>query len=343
MRAVAALRLRPCLWIAAGLPLLLLGCGCAPHKTREVVLYTSVDRPFAVPVVERFERETGIKVRLLTDLEAAKTAGLVNRLIGEKRRPQCDVFWNSEIGRTLMLKEKGVLAPYSSPAASDIPAALRDPDGYWVGFAARCRVIIYNKEMVMAEAAPRHVEDLTDPKWKGKSAIADPQFGTTATHVAALFALWGKDRAEAFFKGLADNRAMVVAGNAVVRDMVADGRAAVGLTDTDDAYGAIEDGKPVGVIFPDQDGQGALVIPNTVSLIGGCPHPEAGRRLVDFLLSREVEEMLALSRSRQMPVRAGLQWPKGIPTNLRLWRPDCREVARHLQEAQRLAREILVR
>ncbi|MBI1927603.1 hypothetical protein HYR99_25595 [Candidatus Poribacteria bacterium] len=74
-----------------------------------------------------------MRVKALYDLEATKTTGLVNRLITEKDNPQADVFWNSEVGRTLALKQKGVLRSYRSPNADNIPDRFKDPEGYWSG------------------------------------------------------------------------------------------------------------------------------------------------------------------------------------------------------------------
>ena len=119
--------------------------GCAKRPARqEVIVYTSLDKVFSQPIFEAFEKETGIKVKAVYDSEATKTTGLVNRLIAEKNNPKADIFWNSETGRTVVLMKKGVLAQYVSPCASDIPAGFKDPEGYWTGFAARCRILIYN-------------------------------------------------------------------------------------------------------------------------------------------------------------------------------------------------------
>ena len=73
---------------------------CNPNKAEQVVVYTSLDQIFSEPVLREFEKETGIKVRAVYDVEATKTTGLVNRLIAEKNNPQADVFWNSEVGRS---------------------------------------------------------------------------------------------------------------------------------------------------------------------------------------------------------------------------------------------------
>jgi len=290
---------------------LVVACGA---RGSEVVVYVSLDQPFSEPILKTFERETGIKVSVVYDVEAAKTTGLVNRLIAESSRPKADVFWNNEFAQTILLQQRGLLEPYDSPSAGDIPAGVRDPEGNWTGFAARSRVIIVNTDLVEEKDYPRSIFDLLDPAWRGEIGIANPLFGTTATHAAALFAFLGEADAKAYFQGLLTNEVRVVDGNSVVRDMVVSGELKVGLTDTDDAFVAIEKGDPVTMIFPDQDGIGTFSIPNTVMLVAGAPNPREARRLIDYLLSSEVEEALAHASSRQMPVRSGVSTPGDMPS-----------------------------
>jgi len=281
---------------------------------KEVVVYTALDQIFSEPILDRFEEETGIRVLAVYDTEAAKTVGLVNRLLAEKARPRCDVFWNNEILRTLLLKREGVTQPYVSPAAADIPAMFKDTENHWTGIAARARVIIYNKNLVDAADAPKRFQDLADPKWKGGCAMAKPLFGTTATEAAVLWWLWGSERAQAHFNSLRDNEVVQMPGNATVRDQVAQGEMAWGFTDSDDANGAFLDSRPTDVTFPllespDGKNRGILLIPNSLALIKGAPHPEAGKKLIDYLLSASIEETLAKSRSAQLPVRPDLAPP----------------------------------
>jgi len=267
--------------------------GCSVPRSPEVVVYTSVDQPHSEPVLEAFEQRSGVRVRAIYDIEATKTTGLISRLVAERDRPQADVFWSSEIAQTLRLKEQGVLAPYASSAAEDIPAAYRDPDAYWTGFGLRARILIVNTNRLDSTDYPDSIFDLLDPKWQpGEVGFANPLFGTTATHAAALYAVLGAQAAYSYFHALHDQGARVVDGNSVVRDMVASGDLTVGLTDTDDAAVAVREGKPVKIIFPDQDGLGTLFIPNTVALVAGGPNPEQGRTLIDFLLGEEVETVL---------------------------------------------------
>src|SRR5215204_3481688 len=283
------------------------------NAERAVTIYVSTDRVFSEPILREYEKRTGVRVNTVYDTEETKSTGLANRLLAEQARPQADVFWSNEPVRTLVLKSRGVLAPYRSPNAEGIPAPLVDPTGYWTGFSARIRVIAYNTKSVRPGEAPRSIFDLADPKWKGQVAIADPRFGSTSFHVAALYAAAGDVKMDEFFRRLKANGVRIVDGNSVVRDLVARGEVKTGLTDTDDVNVAIENGQPVGMVLPDREGLGVPVMPNMVSLIAGSPHPEEARKLIDYLLSADVERQLAQSAAVQIPLHAGVPGPKHLP------------------------------
>ena len=213
------------------------------------------------------------------------------------------MFWNNEILNTLRLKERGLLEAYRSPAAASYPEIFRDPAGEWHGFAGRARILIVNTQAVPKSRRPTSIYDLADPAWKGKTAIAKPLFGTTATHAACLFAALGEREAKEFFLRLKANGVRIESGNKQVAQSVAKGAAAFGLTDTDDALAMIDRGEPVEIVYPDQaEGQlGVLFIPNTLAIIKGCPHPREARRLVDALLQPAVETRLRSAQAARFP------------------------------------------
>jgi iron(III) transport system substrate-binding protein len=278
--------------------------GCSLESSDEVVVYSSLDREFSEPILERFTQESGIRTLPKYDLESAKTVGLTSAIIAEAGRPRCDLFWNNEILNTLRLKEQGLLEVYHSPQAQAYPEAFRDPDGRWHGFAARARILIVNRDAVPADQRPKSIVDLLDPKWQGKIGIAKPLFGTTATHAACLFATLGDDNAKDFFARLKANGVKIMSGNKQVALAASTGEIAFGLTDTDDALGEIDKARPVEIVYPDRgaDELGTLFIPNTLGIVKGCRHPESARKLVDFLLSPGAEQALALSPSGQIPL-----------------------------------------
>jgi iron(III) transport system substrate-binding protein len=278
--------------------------GCADSSGPEVVAYVAVDQNLAEPILKKFEAQSGISVRAVYDAEAAKTSGLVARLLAESSRPRCDVFWNNEQSQTLLLASRGALAGYRPPAAGPLRAA----DDTWTAVAARARVIVYNTRCLSREQAPQTLEELTGPQWRGRVAIASPQFGTTRTHVAALFAVWGPDRAQRWLGALLANEVRIVDGNAMVKNLVARGAPDspgvwLGLTDTDDVVAGQADGQPLAMVYPDQAGMGTLVVPTTIGLIRGGPHPEAARSLIDFLAGPEAERELIEGRGAFFALR----------------------------------------
>lgn len=293
-------------WLVASVVGCVLFTGCWTSSPDEVVVYSALDREFSEPILEDFAKQTGIRVISKFDVESTKTVGLTQAIIGEANRPRCDVFWNNEILNTLRLQERGLLDVYRSPEAESYPELFRSPEGTWHGFAGRARVLVVNTKLVAQGERPTSIEDLADPKWKGKVGLAKPLFGTTATHAACLFAAWGDEKAKDFFRRLKANDVQILGGNKQVALAAASGQILFGLTDTDDAIIEIESGRPVTIVYPDRGTEdlGTLFIPNTLGIIKGCPHPEAARKLVDFLLSPEVEEKLALCPSAQIPLNS---------------------------------------
>lgn len=274
----------------AALALSLLAVTACKDTAPSVTIYTSVDRSFSEPILLAFEARTGIRVDALYDVEAAKTTGLVNKLLAEAGRPRADVFWNGELVQTQRLAAQGLLAPYVPKGADE-----QGPDALWTAFGGRARVMIINTDR-MARARPTGLADFLSRQWQaGDLAVAHPLFGTSATQAAALYALWGPDVAGRYYRDLQAAGVQIVDGNSVVRDMAVRGDILFGLTDTDDACAAYAKGAPVAVIFPDQgpNGIGTLVIPNTVALVAGAPHADTGKALIDYLLQAQVAQDLA--------------------------------------------------
>ncbi len=326
--------------LACCLPLLTVA-SCADADA--VVLYCSLDQVHSEELIREFERETGIRVRAEFDTEANKTVGLVERLRQERARPRCDVFWNNEIAHTVRLAEEGLLASYDSPSAADIPAVFRDPQNRWTGFAARARVLIVNTDLVQPGEVTGY-RDLLDPKWIGKSAVARPLTGTTLTHAAALYEVLGEDGARAFWNEVKDAGVSLAQSNGQTMRLVSEGELAWAFTDTDDFNVALDKGAPVDVVYPDQDGLGTMVIPNTVCVLKDAPHPELARKLVDWILSKDVEAKLAASRSAQIPVRGDVPHPDNVRTaaDFKVMDVDFVAVGRAMEERQAELKEMFL-
>jgi iron(III) transport system substrate-binding protein len=305
-----------------------------------VVVYVSHDQVFSEQILKDFEHATGIKVLAVYDTEETKSAGVMNRLIAEKANPQADVYWANEPIRAEALRQQGVSAPYRSPSAEGIAEQFRDPAGYWTGFSARARMLIMQQGL---KNKPTSVQAYTDSHFKGKAVMANPLFGTTTAHMAALFTAWGDDRAKAFLDTVRKNGVQISSSNGESADQVAAGAFQFALVDSDDVHSRRQQGRAVEGVYPDQeaDGLGCFIVPNAVLLIKGGPHTEAGKKLIDYLLSRETEKKLAYSDAAQIPLHAGVETPSDVPRleTLKVMKVDYAAVAARMQAIQPLLRD----
>jgi iron(III) transport system substrate-binding protein len=311
-----------------------------------VIVYSAQDQPFAEAIFADFTKKTGLEVAAKYDTEATKSVSLASELSLDAKRPRCDVHWNNEILTTIRLQREGIYEPYSSPSAEPYPAWAKAPDHTWTAFAARARIIIVNTKKVPEAERPKSLFDLADPKWKGQVAMAKPLFGTTGTQAAALFEVLGSDAASDYYRKLKANDVRIVAGNKHVAEGVGRGDFALGVTDTDDAFEEFEAGHDVAIVFPDRDSSaanarfGTLFIPNTVAVVKRCPNPDGARKLVDYLLSAEVEKRLAESASHQLPLNPQVKakLPPGMltPAEVKPMAVDWDKAADRWPESQKL-------
>lgn len=325
--------------VFAGIMSLALIAGCRQKISNQVVVYVSEDQVFSEPILRDFEAETGIRVRAVYDTEETKSTGVMNRLIAEKGNPQADVYWANEPIRAIVLKHRRISAPYFSPNAEGIPANFKDPQGYWTGFSARARVLVVGQEKEMPSSVLAYVDEI----WKNKGVVANPLFGTTTSWVAALFTVWGDDKAKDFMERMKENGTKISTSNGESTMLVANNEFVFSLVDSDDATNAMRNGKPVRQIIPDQEegGLGCLVLPNVTVLIKGGPNLKNGKRLIDYLLSPETERKLAFADCAQIPLHEGVETPDDVIKikELKVMKVDFEAVAEKLQEIQPYLKE----
>ncbi len=312
----------------------LLLTGCISKQENEVVILSALDREFSESILDDVSAELNIPLRKKFDIESNKTVGLTNEIILNSKRPRADIFWNNEILHTIRLERMGLLESYESPEAHRFTESFRSGTHHWFGFAARCRVLIVNTDLMPEPVQrPASVADLADPKYSRQCTLARPLFGTSATHAAVLFDQMGAEQAKVFYSRLADN-CIIQGGNKQVAEKVAAGQFLFGLTDTDDAMVEIEKGRPVTIVFPDQSAHargdfersldGALLIPNTVCLIKNSPNPTAARLVLDRLLRADIERRLAAGGSAQIPLANDVRQTSRLPgsDNLKIMKVD---------------------
>jgi ABC-type Fe3+ transport system substrate-binding protein len=201
-----------------------------------------------------------------------------------------------------------LFAPYESPAAKDVRPTFRDPHHRWAGNGLRARVLVLpGGKLSVSWRIPSGLDDLLHPSLKNKIVMGRPALGTIGGHVAAIYATRGHAGGDAFFKGLRDNGVTLVGGNGPVPQQIAAGNFHVGLTDNDDVAATnATGGVRVQAVLPDQaeSRPGTLAIPTTVALGVRAKDNPAAKRLVDHLLSVEVEQTLIGAKFAGWSVRA---------------------------------------
>jgi iron(III) transport system substrate-binding protein len=236
----------------------------ARKKRMEAVVYCAQDQVFAEPLFKEFTDQTGIRVLPSFDSEAIKTVGMANRLLAERTRPRCDLFWSNEELRTRQLAEHDIF---------------RRTNG-WVAAGYRSRRVVINTNLVSSADAPRSLSELTNAAWRGRVVLAYPLFGTTSAHFLALRQQWGDAAWQAWCRALVANKAILVDGNSVAVKFVGRGQAAVGLTDSDDIAAGQREGFPIAALPLTGE---MLLIPNTIAVIRAAPHRESAQTLFEHL------------------------------------------------------------
>ncbi len=242
-----------------------------------------MDEVYAKPLIQDLEKQTGLKIDALFDVESAKTAGLANKIRAEKARPRADVFWSSALLQTLLLNREGLLQPYASPSASDIPVSFKAKDGAWTGVGVRAHVLVTTSAGAVNRLSfvPLTIEN--------RFGFSNPQFGTASDWMAAWTAREGQKWTLGWLKNIAFEKPRILPGNGDVARLVANGDLSYGWTDSDDFLAQKRDKKPIFLVKTLADN---VLVPGSAAMINGAPHPENARKLLDALVSAQNEAAL---------------------------------------------------
>jgi len=286
-------------------------------EKRIVVVYLKTDKRLSQSILKDFEKEYNLKVHAVYDSDITHKKGIVGQLISQRGNPHADVFWCDEPKYALKLKDRGVSANYISLNSVGIPPEFKDPQGYWTGFSAKAKVILVNKKV---PAKPKSITALTEPVWRQRCAIPDPALPSSQLQFTALFDFFGEERFQFFLSGMKNNRVTILPDEQLCADKVASGEFDFTIVDNDIGISSILQGKPVQMVYPDQKNSqiGCLLIPQVAVLIKNAPHTENGKKLIDYLLSRETEQKLAFSDFALIPLHEGVPAPNYIPAIERL-------------------------
>lgn len=274
----------------------------------EIVVYSGRNENFVLPLIEQFERETGIRVRLLS----GNATGLAHRIVEESHAPRADVFLANDAGIMEYVRRQGVLAPIASPLLDNVPSDFRAADASWTGLSGRARVLMYNLDMIGEAEMPQSILDLADPKYRGQFAITRSGNASMVSHIAAIRYVFGDEATTAFLKGVLANQPAITRGHSDIRRMVGSGEVAFGLVNDYYYHQQLHEPRDnrVGAIYPDQEAgrMGVFVNVAGVALLGGAPNSAHAQAFIDFLLAPEQQRQFA-AISREVPILEDLAAP----------------------------------
>lgn len=236
----------------------------------------------------------------------------LQRVAAEAENPQCDVVW----GPTTDSLEayKSYFQPYTYSDAANTFTNLNDPEGLWTAESQQPSVLMYNKELVSEEDVPKTWEDLLDPKWEGKIASANPGSSSSAYTILCTAVMSTSDgdyeKGWEYVNKLA-SQIIISGGSSSVYKGVADGEYPLGLTLEQLAYVYVSaNPDKVGMVYPENGSSNA---PDGFAMIKNCPEPENAKIFMDFLLSKECQQIMSDQFGRRT-VRKDVAQPSGLPT-----------------------------
>lgn len=248
-----------------------------------VSVYTSLAPTEATPLVEAFEKKTGVKVQMWRGL----SDGVVQRVLAEARgkRHAVDVIETNGPEMESLAREQ-LLAEFHSPHLADIAPAIVPKHGLWIPDRLNFFVVAYNPRKVKAEDLPKTYEGFLDPKWKGRIALE----ATDAEWMGGVVKTWGEARGMAFMRKLAEMKPDMRKGHVLLVQLIASGEVDVGLT----AYQAnAESAKKRGAPVEWAAVEPVIARPQGIGVARNAPHPHAALLFADFMLSPEAQAMLA--------------------------------------------------
>lgn len=266
-------------------------------KEGTVTLYTSMQLVDSRPLTEAFEKKHGIKVNLWR----ASGEKVAERVLTESRggRFDVDVIETDGAQVEILYREKQ-LAPLKVPSMADVPQEILQPHGYYAPTRLTLYVMSYNTNLVKPDEVPKSYADLLSPRWSGKLALETDDVPWFASVVKSM----GETNGLAYYRKLAAQKPSMRKGHTLMAEMVAAGEIEVAI---DTHVQGIARLKQKGAPIEWKPLQPAFGQPSSVAVAARAPHPEAGRLLADFILSREGQEIIK-SRNR-VPVSRAVDSP----------------------------------
>ena len=282
---------------------------CSDDDGESVTIYSGRTENLIGPILERFEEETGIDVKVRYD----DSANLALLIAEEGDGTPADVFLSQSPGAVGFLEQQGRLATLPQDVLDLVPADARAEEGHWVGFSGRKRVLVYNTDALSEDELPSSVMELTDPKWRGRIGMA-PSNGSFQDFVTAMRMKIGDDATRAWLKGMVDNDVVPYPNNNAIVAAVGRGEIDAGLVNHYYNYRFLDEN-------PDHPGAnhelavddiGSLLIVTAASLVEGSDNRENALELIRWLLGEEAQRYFS-EQTFEYPLAAGVEPADVLP------------------------------
>ncbi|MBA4538699.1 extracellular solute-binding protein [Bacillus aquiflavi] len=276
-----------------------------PKKSGELVVYSSRKEKFVQPLLDKFEQETGIKVKAL---HADDT--VINRIKEEGKRPQADILISNDIGAMEHLRIEGLLQGFDPKGIDSIDEKYRAEDNSWFGLSARTRILMYNEDLITEEEMPKTMWELTDPKWKGQFAITRGGNAGLVAQVSALRNEWGDEKTSEWLKKIKENAGAIMKDHGEIRLAVGSGEYKFGLVNNYYYHQQLNEptNNHVGAVYTDQadDEMGVFVNAAGVAFIKGAPNEKNAKEFLEWILLEENQKEFSFA-SKEVPLNPNVQ------------------------------------
>lgn len=273
-----------------------------------LTVYSGRSEELVGPLFDQFEQATGIDV----EVRYAGSAELAATLTEEGASTPADVFFAQDPASLGVVALEGLFLALPAEILDEVPGALSDRDGRWVGTSGRVRTVVFDSDVVTPDSLPSTVAGFTDETWKGRLGVA-PTNGSFLAFVAAMILLDGEDNTRQWLEGLAANDPRTYSSNSSIVAAVADGEIDAGLVNHYYLLRRIsegDEGSATNYFFPTANA-GGLVMPAGVGVIDGGDE-EAALELVRFLLSPTAQEFFA-AETFEYPLVPGVAADPALP------------------------------
>lgn len=267
-----------------------------------LVVYSGRDAELVGPLYEKFEKQTGIKV----EVRYGESPELAATIAEEGDNARADVFYAQDAGAIGSLEAKGMLAPLPRTAVTDVPQQYRSD--HWTAITGRVRVLAYNTESVSHGDLPAKVTEMTDPKWRGRLAIA-PGNASFQAFVTAMRDVDGDDATRQFLQGLKDNDVKTYEGNSAIVEAIGRGEVDAGLVNHYYLFQlkAEDPDAPVDNHFFEAGDPGALVNVSAAGIVKGANNPRNAEKFLEFALNQGQRYFATEAEEREYPVVPGFE------------------------------------